>query len=216
MSRLLRNGNSATATWGNDAPRKDAIAVVPRKIGRYEIDRLLGSGGYARVYLTNDTQLQRKVALKVPRGDRYTQEQLGRFMTEAQTVASLPHAGIVQVHDVGVDDNTHYIVMQYVNGSTLSERMRQGLSVEEAIDIVIQIADTLHFAHSEHSTFHRDVKPINILVSHDGTAFVADFGLAISKDMRASRRGEVAGTLSFMSPEQLRGESNQVDGRSDI
>ena len=96
------DAQSATVTWGKDAPARGTVALVPRKLGRYEVERLLGSGGYARVYLANDTQLHRKVALKVPRGDRYTPEQLDRFSKEAQTVASLEHPGIVQMHDVGV------------------------------------------------------------------------------------------------------------------
>lgn len=184
---------------------------------RYQIRRLLGEGGTAMVYEAMDTLLGRLVAVKVLRpeyshDDKFVQ----RFKREASASAQLSHPNIVQVYDVGCDQGVDYIVMEYVDGQTLAEKIREcgQLSIEEAVDLAQQVLTALSHAH-EHGVIHRDIKPQNILLTKSGQVKVTDFGIA-----RAVGSATLAGTQAIMgsahyiSPEQARG--SHTGGPSDL
>ena len=191
--------------------------VDPTKIGRYRIIHRLGQGGFGRVYLAHDDDLDRPVAIKVPNPERITHpEDVEAFLAEARILARLDHPNIVPVHDVGrTEDGLCYIVSKLVEGSDLAIRIGQArLSFRDSVELVAPIADALHYAHTR-GLVHRDIKPANILIDASGRSCVADFGLAL-KDEDFGKSAGLAGTPAFMSPEQARGEGHLVDGRSDI
>jgi serine/threonine-protein kinase len=179
------------------------------KFGRYELVEFLGAGRYTEVWRASDPELNRRVAIKiVPGGER--------SLEEARTVAQLHHPGIVPVHDVGQQDKWTYFVSELVPGSTLAERLRQGpLQTKEAVNIAIEVADALHYAH-EQGLVHRDVKPGNILLDYKQNVFLTDFGIAIATSQRIDPADASRGTPSYMSPEQLRGEWHLIDRQTDI
>ncbi|MCP4859476.1 MAG: serine/threonine-protein kinase [Fuerstiella sp.] len=196
---------------------KDRPPSVPTQIGRYRIERLLGRGGFGTVYLAHDAELDRYVAVKVPRSDLvFDENDAEAYLTEARTVANLDHANIVQVHDVGsTDDFPCYIVSKYIEGTNLSQRLKADqYTHRECAELIATVADALHYAHKQ-GLVHRDVKPGNILIGIDGKPYVADFGLALREE-DVGKGPTQAGTASYMSPEQARGEGHRVDGRSDI
>ena len=186
--------------------------------GRYRLDRVLGEGGFGRVYLGYDDQLHRQVAIKVPTAARFQKpEDAEAYLEEARTVASLDHPNIVPVYDVGrTQDGSIYVVSRFIDGSTLEGRIKAGRPPErESAQMVVSIAKALQYAH-ERRLIHRDVKPANILLEEKtGLPYVADFGLAIREDDYL-KQNAVAGTPAYMSPEQIRGEGHRLDGRSDI
>jgi energy-coupling factor transporter ATP-binding protein EcfA2 len=189
----------------------------PQRIGRYRIERVLGKGGFGLVYLAQDEQLQRLVAIKVPHPNLVSRpEDAEAYLIEARTVANLDHPNIVPVHDVGgTEDHPCFIVSKYIEGSTLAERIRANrVSVIEAAELVATAAETLQYAHKQ-GIVHRDVKPGNILLDLSGKPFVADFGLAL-REQDVGKGSRFAGTPAYMSPEQARGEGHRVDGRSDL
>ena len=190
---------------------------LPEKIGRYRIIRILGSGGFGRVYLAHDDGLDRPVAIKVPNRDRVTRpEDVEEYLEEARTVAKLDHPHIVPVYDVGsTDDGLCYVVSKFVEGKDLAARLKESpFNHRESAEIVSIVGDALHYAHSRHLV-HRDVKPANILIDLTGKPILADFGLAL-RDKDFGKGPGLAGTPAYMSPEQARGEGHRVDGRSDI
>ncbi len=198
------------------AAHSDAPAL-PERIGRYRVERVLGQGGFGLVYLARDDQLRRSVAIKVPHAAVLAQAgDAEAYLAEARIVATLDHPNIVSVFDVGTSDEFPcYIVSKYVDGIDLATRLRNSkLSLREAIELTAKVAEALHHAH-QHGLVHRDVKPANILLDHDGKPFVADFGLALREEDVGTGSGW-AGTPAYMSPEQARGEGHRVDGRSDI
>ena len=189
----------------------------PSKIGRYRIIRRLGQGGFGRVYLAHDDDLDRPVAIKVPNPERITHpEDVEAFLVEARILAKLDHPHIVPVFDVGrTEDGLCFVVSKLVEGSDLAVRMGQARpSFRDSAELVATIADALHYAHTR-GLVHRDIKPANILIDASGKPCVADFGLAL-KDEDFGKGGGLAGTPAYMSPEQARGEGHRVDGRSDI
>jgi serine/threonine protein kinase/formylglycine-generating enzyme required for sulfatase activity len=189
----------------------------PSHVGRYRVERLLGEGGFGRVYLAHDEQLQRLVAVKVPHGCL-----IGRpgdadaYLAEARTAAGLDHPHIVPVFDVGsTAECPCFIVSKYVEGRTLAWHIRNARPpVAEAAGLVATVAEALHHAH-RHGVVHRDIKPGNILLDAVGQPHVADFGLAL-REQDVGKGPRYAGTPSYMSPEQARGEGHRVDGRSDV
>lgn len=210
IQRAFAEDGEATAS-----PAFDTVSVpVPDKIGRFEVRRELGVGGFGRVYLAWDPQLQRKVALKVMRGGK---SHIDDTLREARNAAKLNHESIVTVHDVSAEDDELFIVQEYVSGESLAQKLdkRQRFSMVESVRIGIAIARGLAFAHRSR-IFHRDVKPGNILIGSNGKPQLIDFGLAISEGERQHHRGEVAGSTNYMAPEQFRGESHRVNERTDI
>jgi serine/threonine protein kinase/formylglycine-generating enzyme required for sulfatase activity len=196
----------------------DGIAVAtPQHIGRYRVERVLGQGGFGIVYLAQDEQLQRLVAIKVPHHHLVEQpEDVQLYLSEARIVANLDHPNIVPVHDVGSNEQYPvFIVSKYIEGTTLSHKIKKDRpTVEEAVEVVATIAETLHYAHRK-GLVHRDIKPSNILLDTSGKPYVADFGLAL-REREIGKGPRYAGTPAYMSPEQARGEGHRVDGRSDI
>jgi serine/threonine protein kinase/DNA-binding winged helix-turn-helix (wHTH) protein len=196
------------------------------RLGRYEILSRLGLGGMGDIYLANDTQLERKVALKLL-SEKFTQniEWLRRFIHEAKAASALNHPNIITIHEVGKVGDIHFIATEFVEGKTLREQMSGGpLNIVAAINISIQIASALIAAHTA-GIVHRDVKPENIMVRPDGYVKVLDFGLAKLTHPEKKTSGNehsqintdpgiVMGTVNYMSPEQARGLA--VDNRSDV
>ena len=186
----------------------------------YEMISELGEGGMATVFLAIQHSLDRKVAIKVMRRELRASngpmpEFERRFLLEGRTMAKLPHRNIVAVYDIVTREDIAYISMEYLEGGTLSERMREGLSLGEAIGVVVQLANGLEFAH-RNGVIHRDLKPSNVMFRDDTTPVLTDFGIAKQSDVMASRitqTGLVLGTPTYMSPEQASGRD--TDGRSD-
>jgi eukaryotic-like serine/threonine-protein kinase len=185
---------------------------------RYEIMKELGKGAMGIVYLAHDPSIDRMVALKVLREDRLgSQSYMDRFMKEAKAIGRLSHQGIVTVYDVGHDQSSVYIAMEFIEGESLDKLVRKkGPSFQEIIQIGIQVADTLHYTHSR-GVVHRDIKPSNLILRPDGVVKITDFGIAHLDDPDATQltqMGEILGTPAYMSPEQVM--SQPVDGRSDL
>jgi WD40 repeat protein len=191
----------------------------PRKLGRFELLARVGMGAFGTVYKARDPELDRVVAIKVPRlGGLASADDLDRFLREARSVARLRHPGIVPVHEVGQEDGLPYLVSDFVPGITLGEHLsRQRPPAREAAALIAAVADALQYAH-EHGVVHRDIKPSNILLGDDGRPHLTDFGLARREagEVTMTLEGQVLGTPAYMSPEQARGEAHRVDGRSDV
>jgi eukaryotic-like serine/threonine-protein kinase len=185
--------------------------------GRYAIDSVLGHGGMAEVYLGTDRVLGRQIAVKVL-GSQFAKDGsfVARFRREAQSAAALNHPNVVSVFDTGSDDGTHFIVMEYVKGKTLSQIIREDgpLLPERAVEIAYAVAEALAFAH-RNGIIHRDVKPGNIMLTPSGDVKVMDFGIArASTSDSLTQTATVLGTATYFSPEQAQGEP--VDARSDV
>jgi serine/threonine protein kinase len=184
------------------------MMIGKRLGGRYEVVDRIGGGGMAIVYKACDNLLNRTVALKVLRSQFATDDDfISRFRREAQAAASLSHPNIVNVYDVGQEDEIQYIVMEYVEGSTLKELITgQGvLELEEAVDFAMQICDALDHAHHNH-IIHRDIKPHNILIGKGNRVKVTDFGIARAvTSATITYTGSVIGSVHYFSPEQARG-----------
>jgi eukaryotic-like serine/threonine-protein kinase len=199
-------------------PAAAQVGVAPRKIGRYTLQRVLGEGGFGTVYLARDEELHRLVAIKVPRVEAFaTVRQVDDFLREARLAAGLNHPAIVKVFDIGRQgDRGIFVVMEFIDGHTLSDLLPTNqLSRACMVENLIQVADALHHAHAR-GLVHRDLKPANILVDADGNAHVSDFGLAVHEDSQRVLSGQVAGTPAYMAPEQARGETHRLDGRTDL
>jgi serine/threonine protein kinase len=185
------------------------------EIPGYQLLRELGVGGMATVYLAVQTSLQRQVAIKVMRraGADLNFEQ--RFLIEGRSMAKLPHRNIVGVFDIVQTAELNYIAMEYLAGGTLVERLRYGMSLGEAIAVVVQIADALQLAH-DNGIVHRDLKPANIMFRDPATPVLTDFGIAQHQEQQSTRltqAGMMVGTPTYMSPEQA--SDQPLDGRSD-
>jgi eukaryotic-like serine/threonine-protein kinase len=191
--------------------------VGMRLNGRYRLDAQIGSGGMSTVFRAFDTTLERRVAVKLMHREIASDsDQLERFRREARSVAQLSHPHIVGVIDAGEEDGRPYIVLEYVEGETLKERIRRmgRLPIDEAIAYAIEIARALGAAHAR-AIVHRDIKPQNVLVDEEGSAKVTDFGIARSLEEEGlTADGRVLGTTDYVSPEQALG--HDVDGQSDI
>ncbi|HKV41653.1 MAG TPA: protein kinase, partial [Blastocatellia bacterium] len=209
-------------------PDPAALANL-QSLGPYQVLRHLASGGMGEVYLAQDTKLDRRVALKVLRTD-FSKDpgRIRRFKQEARSASALNHPNIITIYDIGSEQEIHYIATEFVEGSTIRQRLTRGrIPVAEALGIAIQAANALQAAHRA-GIVHRDIKPENIMVRPDGYVKVLDFGLAKlsepstgdntslapSRSNLDTEPGIVMGTARYMSPEQARGLA--VDGRTDI
>ncbi|HOT91563.1 MAG TPA: FHA domain-containing serine/threonine-protein kinase [Anaerolineae bacterium] len=189
-----------------------------RTIGGYQLAEAIGQGGAAVVYRAFQPQLERWVAVKVldiqaAGGYSFLQ----RFRREAHAVANLRHPNILNIHDYGEDQGYAFIVMEYVEGGSLKERMRSGLPLgcEESLSLIVPVGDALAYAHSK-GIIHRDVKPGNILLARPDWPLLGDFGLikVVDAPQKLTQPGSVLGTVSYLSPEQIAG--TEVDYRTDV
>src|SRR5512143_1391420 len=184
---------------------------------RYSLQRELGEGGMAKVFLAHDLKYDREAAIKVLRPELAAEVGVGRFLHEIQVAARLHHPHILPLYDSDQADGLAYYVMPYIRGETLRQQLRRErqLPVPEALRIAREVADALSYAHSM-KVVHRDIKPENILLE-SGHALVADFGIAraIGESHSLTSRGHIIGSPGYMSPEQIDG-SEYIDGRSDI
>ena len=186
---------------------------------RYRLERLLGTGGMSEVWLAEDSRLGRWVAVKILRDSLANREDelIDTLVQEARIVAKLQHANIVGVYDYGTHEGHHFLVMEYVHGYSVRQLLQsQGrLSEAEAIRYGTQVASALHYAH-EQNVIHCDVKPENILVNEQGTAKIADFGVAetVTRTLAAEQMRDVLGTVAYLAPEVIQGAA--ADPRSDV
>ncbi len=201
-------------------------SLLGRQLSHYQILSALGAGGMGEVYLAEDTRLRRKVALKLL-PEKFTQEaeRIVRFEQEARAVSALNHPNIITIYDIGQEDNLWFMTTEFVDGSTLRQRLRaeQVTPLREVLGIAEQIANALAAAHAT-NIIHRDIKPDNVMIRRDGIVKVLDFGLAKltenQNEADATWRksitdsGTIMGTVTYMSPEQARGQ--RVDVRSDV
>jgi eukaryotic-like serine/threonine-protein kinase len=195
----------------------DVGEPLPSLIGRFVVQKRLGQGGYATVYLAYDPDLDRLVALKLPRFDRFSvAAEVEHYVAEAKAAARLNHPGLVTVYDVNYDPGQLYIVLEYVEGQTLQQLLQMGRpELLRAVELMIEMAEAVAYAH-ERGLVHRDLKPGNILLDSKNHPHIADFGLAVCETGQRLKQGEIAGTPAYMAPEQVRGETHRLDGRTDI
>jgi len=193
------------------------MSAKKRKIGRYEVKGELGHGGMSTIVHAYDPRFHRDVAIKLLPWEFIHTNLRERFQREAQAIALLEHPAIVPVYDIGEEHGRPYIVMRYMSGGSLSDRLSYGaLSVQEAVDMISRLSQASDAAHAR-GIVHRDVKPDNILFDQYGTVFLSDFGLARLKETGGFANisdGNILGTPAYMSPEQIQGK--ELDGRSDV
>src|SRR6202795_3678318 len=184
--------------------------------GRYQILRKLGAGGMANVYLAEDQELGRRVAIKILNDRHANDEQfVERFRREAKNAAALSHPNIVSIYDRGEAEGTYYIAMEYLDGRSLKELImsRGDPPIAVVVEYTRQILDALRFAH-RHGIVHRDIKPHNVLVDGEGRVKVTDFGIARAGVSQMTEAGSIVGTAQYLSPEQAKGAP--VDQTSDL
>jgi hypothetical protein len=192
--------------------------LVGTQLGRYKIIEWRGQGGYGVVFRARDSQSGREVAIKVLRDElRDAVAQRAGFEKEAATAMRLSHANLVEVYGLEHDDERRpYIVEQFIDGGSLFDWAHGApRSADDVVAMMIPVAEAVAYLHRSR-LFHRDLKPNNILLDRTGKAYVSDFGLAIHESELTVREGEVAGTFGYMAPEQIRGRTKRVDGRTDI
>lgn len=193
-------------------------AAETKTFGRFELLDELGVGAFGCVWRARDTELDRIVALKIPRKDQLTPQEADQFIREAQAAAQLKHPNIVSVHEVGREGSLVYIVSDYVEGLTLTDWLAERtLSAIESAALCDKLALALHQSHDT-GVIHRDLKPSNILIDRCGEPHVTDFGLAKrdATDATVTMDGKLLGTPAYMSPEQALGKSAEADRRSDV
>jgi len=219
LAEEIRAGMRAAAVGA-----KSLGAPLPEKVGSYVIKGLLGEGGQGIVYEAEQQSPQRSVALKVLRGGRFVAEQdIRHFERESQALAALNHPGIATIYEAGrTEEGQHFFAMELVAGQPLDAYARdRDLPLEERLELFGKVCDAVQYAH-EQGVIHRDLKPTNILVDAEGNPKVLDFGLAritnadVTLTVAATKTGGIMGTLRYMSPEQARGQTRQIDARTDV
>lgn len=194
--------------------KRQGVTQTDHRIAHFALRRKLGSGGFGAVWLAEDLNLQRQVALKLPKhvgGD-------SMLMHEARTAAKLHHPNIVTVHEVGIENDQVYIASEYIDGFTLRGEMRNGrLKTDRIVRLMISLSRAAAHAHAN-GVIHRDLKPTNVMVNAEGVPFITDFGIAkqLSAEKTISSEGAVVGTFNYMSPEQAMGRTRDTDQRADI
>jgi WD40 repeat protein len=224
---LPSGGEITCAGCGSSFQVADFVATtlldknVGKRLGKFEVLSTVGYGAFGTVFKAHDTELDRIVAIKVPRAGNVGsgQEDVDRFLREARAVAQLRFPSIISIHEVGLDNGGGpYLVCDFVEGVTLADRLTaRGFTCTESATLLALVGDALQYAHSL-GVVHRDVKPSNIMIRPDGSPCVMDFGLAKrdAGEITMTIDGQILGTPAYMSPEQARGESHKVDGRSDV
>ncbi|MCA1601509.1 MAG: serine/threonine protein kinase, partial [Acidobacteria bacterium] len=206
------------------------------RLGRYEIRSQLGAGGMGEVYLAEDMQLRRRVALKILPGEiASNKDRMRRFVQEARASAALNHPNIAHVYEIGEAAGMHFIAMEFIDGHTLRQLIHRQTDLSKLLRYLQHAAEGLAKAHAA-GIVHRDLKPDNIMITRDGHSKILDFGLAkLVEPQQSSATGDeaaselatavlqqhstpgvVLGTVGYMSPEQAQGRTNQIDHRSDI
>ncbi|MFO0807438.1 MAG: serine/threonine-protein kinase [Gemmataceae bacterium] len=208
-------------------PRQNAEPVwvfgrpshLPAKLGRYTLERVLGEGGMGAVYLAHDSQLDRRVALKLPDLSNADRPQVDRFLREAKVAATLHHPCLCPLYDAGVIDGHYFLTMPVLEGRPLSAYLGQPMPPHSAVRIARKIAKALQSAHDS-GIVHRDLKPSNVMMTGPDSLMVMDFGLALHTEAVESkpltREGHVVGTPAYMAPEQVRGFADKIGPRTDI
>jgi len=215
----LGGGEASSLSDTTDGEGENLAAGLPviDLATRFEIEGELGQGGMGAVLLARDKSLGRQVAIKRILGTMIRSSAINRFITEAKSIAALNHPNIVQIYEFVQDDDGPLIVIEYVSGGSLLDRLKKGkLDPEEAIRITCQLCDALTFVHDK-GIIHRDIKPANVLMTEDGVPKLTDFGLAKQQNTNHGQTavGAIMGTIDFMPPEQRR-DSSSVDERSDL
>jgi len=212
--------SSTTASAPGSAKKPPAASTVPERIGKYGIVREVGVGSTGTVYLSHDPYYNRDVAIKVYHGDLTDADKARTarkmFLSEAQMVGMLQHPQLMPIYDAGEEDGHCYVVTEYVHGGrTLAAfcRAEDALPVDVVVEIIFKCAKALHYAHSR-GVIHRDIKPSNILYTQEGDVRIIDFGIALVADSEMSRIEGIAGSPSYMSPEQVQGK--ELTNRSDL
>ena len=189
-----------------------------KRLGQFELIERVGVGGFGAVWKAHDTELDRIVAIKVPRRSQVSATDVEQFMREARAAAQLKHPNIVSVHEVGRADAQVFIVSDFVDGVTLTDRLRTNETrLRETVTVCMQVADALQYAH-ESGVVHRDLKPSNVMIDRHGEPHIMDFGLAKrdAGEVTMTLDGKVLGTPAYMPPEQASGAGHNADARSDV
>ncbi len=213
-----RINSPAYRFWNGDArfaSKLNRTSVVPTQIGRYRVEKLIGSGAFGRVFLAEDEKLERKVAIKVPHATTSASQRFVELVVaEARTVAHLDHPHIVPIYDVGsTEEYPFFLVSKLIDGPNLAQRMSGNVNTADAVRWTLQIAEAIAYAH-QRGVIHRDIKPHNILLEKNGAACLSDFGLAW-RPAYGNSEHPAAGTPAYMSPEQ-RDKRPEIDHRTDI
>lgn len=201
-----------------DGDTDNATSRALQQIGRFQLLSRIGVGGFGTVWKAQDAELDRIVAIKIPRKGQLSAKEEELFFREARAAAQLRHPNIVPVHEVGRDGDTIFIVSDLIRGESLANWLReQHPSTRDMVVLLAKVADALHFAH-EHGIVHRDFKPSNVIIDQDGEPHLMDFGLAKREvgEVTMTIDGQVVGTPAYMSPEQAAGGTHWVDRRTDV
>jgi serine/threonine protein kinase len=201
-----------------DQEQKTRESPTLKRIGRFELVARLGMGGFGTVWKARDTELDRTVALKIPRKGQLSPEDVEQFFREARSAAQLRHPNIVPIHEVGRDEETIFIVSDLIRGVALSDWLSGAVpSTRDVAQLLATVADAVHHAHQQ-GVIHRDLKPSNILLDDEGRPHVMDFGLAKREvgEITMTVDGNILGTPAYMSPEQAGGQGHWTDRRTDV
>ena len=199
-------------------PDAETLAPKEQMVDQFRLEQEVGTGAFGTVYKARDTELDRAVALKIPRRLNMAEEEQDQFLREARAAAQLSHPNIVSVHTVGRDGDTLYIVSDFVDGVDLADKITvTRFTPRQSVLLCVKVAAAIEHAH-QHGVIHRDLKPSNIMLNSDNEPLVMDFGLAKrdAGEITMTYEGKLLGTPAYMPPEQARGEGHDVDGRADI